>query len=71
MNAWVYQFGMYITLSGQKRFASVNSGLQNYGHKTTDQADSITLMTIICRKDVEGFACTEYCASDLKHASLH
>lgn len=43
----------------------------NSGHKTTDQADSITLMTIICSKDVEDLACTEYCASDLKHASLN
>lgn len=39
-------------------YSSVNSGLHNYGHKT------ITLMIIICSKDVEGFTYTEYCASE-------
>lgn len=51
--------------------SSVNSGLHNYGHETTDQAESTTLMTITCSNDVEGFACTDDCAFELKHASLN
>lgn len=30
-------------------YSSVNSGLHNYGNKTTDQADTITLMIIVGR----------------------